>query len=117
MLSRDVLIAALTQRANITLHMSPEDMSPVGHFYDATDVSWIHDELRRGNEWAWCCTHVRASFAGLTGDCYLGGCSYASEADFRADGYYADMVAEAIAELTDRLLHVAEQVNALCQTT
>jgi len=52
----------------------------------------IRKEIMKGNRWAWCCVRVRAEAGGLTGEDYFGRCSYASEADFKAEGgYWEDM--------------------------
>lgn len=56
------------------------------------------------NPWAWCCVEVRATFDGVTGSDFLGGCSYKNEADFKTPGgYYEDMVNEAIERLEAEL--------------
>ena len=60
-------------------------------------------DLERGNEWAWCTVKLTASYGGLTGVDYLGACSYASEDDFRQDGYYEDMKAAATSDLLAQL--------------
>jgi hypothetical protein len=78
---------------------------------DAADKA-VEDEilarLDRGDIFAWFCAHViaRVEIDGVTyeGHDYLGGCSYANEADFvREDGYYPDMRREAYADLRRRL--------------
>lgn len=49
-----------------TLHCEPEEMqiegnaSAIGPKEDAETYAWIRDQLDRGNDWAWCCAHVRA---------------------------------------------------------
>lgn len=78
---------------------------------DRETETWIRDQLAAGNEWAWCCAHVRVTYevalagkafpATIKGNAYLGGCSYESEADFRAHNY-ADMLAEALDDLNAR---------------
>lgn len=79
---------------------------------DAKEYARIRAELESGNDWAWCCAHVRVSYevaiegqafpARLEGNDYLGACSYASEADFKAGGYYDDMVSAALDDLNAR---------------
>jgi hypothetical protein len=67
---------------------------------DKSAEDYIRAELERGNEWAWCCAHVRAECEDFTGDAYLGGCSYGSAEEFKAPGgYYADMCQEALDDL------------------
>jgi hypothetical protein len=73
---------------------------------DAEDRAAEEDvrvELEAGNPWAWCCVRVSVGWGELVGDDYLGGCSYASEEDFRVGGYYADMCAEARRQLLEQL--------------
>jgi hypothetical protein len=68
---------------------------------DAAAEKAIIADLAAGNEWAWCTVRVQVSWTAPSGrvyhaNDYLGGCSYKDEADFRADSYYADMVARAL---------------------
>jgi hypothetical protein len=80
-----------TPGVEIELFCEPEDRSPEGDFAsgddadDAETVAWIRDQLDRGNEWAWCCAHVRVTYDGIVADEYLGGCSYHGEREFRAE--------------------------------
>lgn len=55
--------------------------------------------LNRGDVWAWACVIVEAHYRGLKGLTSMGACSYEDEADFRADGYFADMCEEALDDL------------------
>lgn len=89
---------------------SPEDMpykgncSCIDEETDRETETWIRNELRRGNEWAWCCVRVVAQWKGHEGDAYLGGCSYRSEEEFtQPGGYYDDMRGEALANLNAKL--------------
>ena len=113
----------------VTLEALPEDDGPEGHFasgndeWDREDVARIRRDME-WNEWAWCCAHVRVylrgaverpgyvsqTLKGLHGDDYLGGCDYASAEDFRAGGYYDDMVAEALADLQAKVDAIVEKV-------
>jgi len=71
---------------------------------------WITRELIRGNEWAWCRVTVRASYDGAHGYDHLGGCSYESRAAFVVpDGYYPDMVTQALTCLRAELIERARQ--------
>jgi hypothetical protein len=63
----------------------------------------IKRQLRNGNQWAWCTVRVKCDYRGLESSSYLGCCSYKSENDFKASDYYADMVAECLAELQSKL--------------
>lgn len=77
---------------------------------DAETNQWIHDQLKRGNEWAWCCVKVVARYATLKGVDYLGCCSYLSESDFKRDGYYDDMKAQALDDLQRQVDELAQIV-------
>jgi hypothetical protein len=70
---------------------------------DAQTAAHIRAALEAGNEWAWCIAQVTAELSGdgAEGTAYLGGCSYASAESFKTDGYYADMVLEALEQLRD----------------
>ena len=64
--------------------------------------------LDRGDIWAWCTVKVTVTYRGvLSADEYLGSCSYDSEADFRAAGYFDDMVAECISQINGQLNKLA----------
>lgn len=91
----------------------PEDMPFVGNCMasgddevDAEAEQWIRDQLDAGNEWAWCCVKVTATFKGLEATDYLGGCSYKGEADFKSGGYYDDMIAAVTADLKAQIAEI-----------
>lgn len=89
------------------LDMEPESIWELkGSFGHPEDEEYVRQQLRDGNEWAWCRVHVRATWwdrrtgREYEGDDYLGGCSYGSEEDFKQPGgYYDDMKAQAYADL------------------
>lgn len=118
---REVLASRLLQHATITLECEPEDLVIEGNAldsgnpeWDREQEQWIRDQLSAGNEWAWCCAHVRARFKGFAGDDYLGACSYHSEADFRAEGgYFADMQRNACRDLADQLIAANDAYQSL----
>ena len=90
----------------LTLTADAEDDNPEGHFasgddeQDRKDCEAIRKDLDSGNDWAWCCAHLRGEFNGLRADAYLGGCNYDSREQFmEPGGYYDDMVAEVLADL------------------
>ena len=112
-MNRDQLIAALRSRATIELEALVEDMAPENHFEDAADVAFARDGLAAGNEWAWCLAYVTVSFAGLVGHDSLGACSYHSEADFRQDGTYEDMVDVALGDLADQLISTRDALVSI----
>lgn len=94
------------------LLMEPETEDFKGEFEDKSCEDWIRDQLKAGNEWAWCTVRVRVKwgdFSVVAGP--LGHCSYESEEDFKKGGYYEDMRKEALEELNsnlERMLHDLE---------
>ena len=98
----------------ITIEIEPSVDPPEASFYDAETNSWqephpnfakqVHElEKVSDGDWAWCDVTVTARFSDLTGTAYLGQCSYKDEADFKSDGYYSQMVDEAIQELQQHI--------------
>ncbi len=90
---------AIANRSQVTIETYPEDM-PVSECFACGDTSLatiafekqenakIQARIDSGDEWAWCMVTVTArSASGITANASLGGCSYADEADFRADGF------------------------------
>src|SRR6185437_10461597 len=91
------MVKKLTVRSRgltVELFAEPEDTeiegnaSAIDEETDRETNESIRAQLASGNEWAWCCAHVRVTYTDpasgedLTSDQYLGGCSYASAADF-----------------------------------
>lgn len=112
-LTGDALRAALRKQAEITLVARDEDDAPEGHFSEPADARWVRDQIQAGNEWAWFCAEVRATYAGYVGRDTLGGCSYLSEADFRRPGgYYDDMVTAAIDDLATTIESMRDKATA-----
>jgi len=78
----------------------------------------IISRVKRGDIWVWASVEVRVTWEDLTESEYLGGCSYADEADFRENsGYFADMVAECLDRLNAKAQRIAEkitEVNHIC---
>ncbi len=104
----------LRKLVHVTLECLPEDMEPEEQIEDAEALEWIRRQLEQGNEWAWCTAHVVVNYQGLTGDDWLGGCSYESEANFAQDGgYYESMVGEAVDLLATKLEALATKLEAL----
>lgn len=107
----------LAKLATIEIFCLPEHEGPEGSFAmgdDAEDAK-ICAEIRERmewNDWAWCVVRVVATFAGQSGDDYLGGCSYDSEADFcAAGGYYPQMVESALDDLMFRLTEAEKELS------
>lgn len=92
---------------HFSIHITPEDMEVRGNAQASGDDTLdkeaedaILSDLEAGNLWAWCHVEVRAEYGPFKGSDYLGGCSYKSEADFKADGgYYQVMKRAALAAL------------------
>lgn len=60
----------------------------------------IIERLNAGDVWAWACVKVTATWNGIEGTDYLGGCSYKDEKDFKQNsGYYESMKDEALEDL------------------
>ena len=86
--------------------VSSEDFSPSEQFDDETAADIL--ESAESNVWAWAAVEVRAVavFAGgaeVNGSDFLGGCSYGSENEFKAGGYFEDMKIEALSDLMGKL--------------
>jgi len=105
----------------IRLMCFPEDTPIEGNAMasgdDAVDKEteqWIHDQLERYNEWAWCCAKVVVYWKGFRASDTLGCCSYKSEEDFKQPGgYYDDMVNTAIERLNDSLANMHKELGTL----
>lgn len=95
----------------------PEDIPVEGNAMASGDDSvdqaveqQIVDQLESGNEWAWCTVRVTARIADIpvTGEDYLGCCSYASEEEFcQPGGYFNDMKDVALSDLLEKLESLA----------
>ena len=60
----------------------------------------ILSRLDAGEDWAWCSVTVRVTLpCGRFAEDHLGCCSYDDERDFRAGGYFEDMVSNCMEEL------------------
>lgn len=118
----------MSARIEVTLHVEQEDDIPVrGNAMASGDWAVdreVEDEilerLDRGDVWAWASVKVTATLWGpkndklLTASVYLGGCSYKDEADFRADGYFADMAKEARDEVKAKFTDIQSiDINSL----
>lgn len=103
-MNAETLRARILPEIEFEIRIRPEDDGPEGYFAsgdddeDAETCQKIREDLQH-NEWAWCSVEVRATWNGLSGADYLGGCSYSSEADFRVGGYFEDMKSQALEDL------------------
>jgi hypothetical protein len=96
-------------QVEITCTADWEDDRPDGNFCEQADVDYVYSQIAAGNVWGWASVTVTAKFTTeddqeVEGHDYLGGCSYASRADFmQPGGYYADMKQEAYEDLCKQL--------------
>jgi hypothetical protein len=108
------LADALRPLAKVNLEREPCDYGPEGCFEDDEIVAAVRADYEAGNQWAWCDVCVTASYLDFTSaPYYLGGCSYDSEEDFRADAYFSDLVDEALNSLAAEMLAIHEAVSRL----
>jgi hypothetical protein len=63
----------------------------------------ILDSANAGNIYAWFIAKVTADWKGVKGVDYLGGCSYESEENFKACGYWEDLKQSAYDDLINQL--------------
>jgi hypothetical protein len=94
----------------LELHFTPEEDDPAGHFASGGDEADAELCARiRDGDLLWFVARVTASKAGIAlGVSYLGGCCYASAAEFMQDGYFDDMVSDAITEARGMLARLRE---------
>lgn len=105
----------------ILVHCLPEEDMPLrGNVMASGDNDLdreceddIQRQLDEGNEWAWCCIRVMVTWADWEAEEYLGGCSYANEAAFRADVYFADMVDTALGRLNETIQDADRKLGVL----
>ena len=116
-------IRVTRDNVQITIDIERSDESPESSFFDPETNTWqephpgfakaVHElEQVAVGDWAWCDVTVIARFSNLTGTAFLAQRSYRDENDFKTDGYYDQMVDEAIAELQRNIdiVHVAIHV-------
>jgi hypothetical protein len=115
------LVAYLAANATVELFARQDDIPVRGNALasgdDAEDKRCedaILARLDRGDEWAWACVEVRASFEGWKASDFLGACSYDSESDFRQPGgYFEDMRETALRELAAQLEDARDKLGEL----
>lgn len=96
--------SVLRQKANVFLHMEAEESSWEYEFADNPEARvWVREQLRSGNQWAWCMVKVVVMFGDFEAAEYLSGCSYEDEAAFRACGYYEQLIGDGVEEIACRL--------------
>jgi hypothetical protein len=116
------MVRTLTaDEVEFTVECHPEDISVKGNasaIDDETDAETergIRDQLEAGNGWAWCQVRVVAKWNGFEGDDWLGGCSYLSEQDFLAGGYFEDMKEAALSHLNEVIAQTANTLEQLSE--
>jgi len=105
------LVAKLRNLAIIMVTCEAETIPPEGNILASGDdradrlaAQVARESIAGGNVWAWGVATVTASYDGLSGSDVLVACSYVSEAKFREDAYFADMVDAALTELAGKIL-------------
>ncbi len=73
----------------------------------------VRKQLADGNTWAWCTIRVTACLGGFTGTDYLGCCSYKSQADFEACGYFQDMKSRALEDLKNKTKGLSKSLKKI----
>jgi hypothetical protein len=99
----DVVISIKTEPETETRpadHFNSNDENPEA---DLTLIREIEQEIAAGSEWAWCCVTVKIEWNGFHEEDTVGCMSYKDEAEFRADGYFEDMVKTALSDLNATL--------------
>lgn len=88
------------------------DLSYDSQGYEPEVVEAFEEMVDKHGLWGWCDVEVRLSkqidpFGPVaTGSAYLGGCSYADQADFMTGGYMPQMLEEAIQSLHSSLCDI-----------
>jgi hypothetical protein len=100
-----------TDDVKISITIEPEEISLLKEHFNSGDgdskadhemISTIREESRT-NDWAWCCVTVKIEWNGFHEEDTVGCMSYKDEAEFRADGYFEDMVKTALSDLNATL--------------
>jgi hypothetical protein len=81
-------------------HFNSNDENPSA---DLALIEEIKKEIAAGSEWAWCCVTVKVEWNGFCEEEVVGCMSYKNEAEFKADGYFEDMVKTALSDLNATL--------------
>lgn len=107
----ETLTAKIKPEVTYSILVRREEDGPEGHFASGDDKEDAETcrKIRKdaeSSEWAWCAVEVRAEWNDLTGSDFLGGCSYASEKDFKEGGYFEDMKDRALDELVAKVAKV-----------
>ena len=120
-LATEITREQLTRYALIDFEAMPDETPVEGNALasgdDATDQACyaeINARLESGDQYAWFVAKVRAQYEGMFGTACLGGCSYASRADFMAEGgTYRELCSEALDELFAVIVEKYQQKEPL----
>lgn len=100
-----------TEDVKIFITIEPEELSALKEHFNSNDgdpeadrrmIATIHEELKT-SIWAWCCVTIKVEWNGFCEEENMGCMSYKNEAEFRADGYFEDMVKTALSDLNATL--------------
>jgi len=104
-----------------TVRIEPEEIpfrgnaSAIDDETDAETEAWIARELSRGNDAAWCCVIVEATWKSYSGVASVGGCSYATEAEALACADDYGLQAEALEDLNRSIASIAAELSELAE--
>ncbi len=107
------------QQMQIEIILHDEHIPIEGNAIDSGDADFdnkvnanIIERLNMGQLWAWCTVEVKVTIEGFTANNYLGCCSYDNEQEFKAGGYYDNMVETCKEDIQNqREVDVVEIVN------
>jgi hypothetical protein len=109
-----IVVKALTvSDVEFSFTAEPEYDHPADLGCDPESVAYIGEETANGNDAAWFCAKVTATWNGYSESTYLGGCSYKSFDEFLNDEYYKDMQREAVSALNGKLQDMADLIEPL----
>ena len=99
-----------------TFNAHEEHLNPSLDLFDCVeDIDYINNQLSKGNQSAWFCAEVKASWNGIEVSDYLGCCSYKSFDEFvnEKDGYIDDMISSVTDELEKRIKNIINEASKL----
>lgn len=104
---RPLTLADLNITVIATDEIDIDIFESLGECMSRDDIAELLEEAQNSNVWKWCAVEVKGDYKGIViASDYLGGCSYASEEDFKSNGYYEQMRDTVLQE-------IQEQVNEL----
>lgn len=93
------------ENLGVNIDFEPEEEDTAPDFDNEEDTKQVCNDYDNGNMAAWFCAHVTVTYRDLSGDDYLGGCSYNSFKEFTTlEGeYYQDMINSCIREINRQI--------------